>query len=109
MKLFKIVFGLMSFMIFTACITTLPQPTNPTEESATKTASIIKDCTGTYVRFDGNNADYMVCNPHLLNSFSSGTRATITFRSTGKCTMTPDPKCRMFHESKGNVTILKVE
>ena len=29
--------------------------------------------------------------------------------SLGKCNITPNPKCRMFHESKGNVTILKVE
>ncbi|MCC2589763.1 hypothetical protein [Chryseobacterium sp. MFBS3-17] len=73
-----------------------------------KTATVVKDCTGTYVCFAGNNADYLVYNPATLAAHPSGSTVNVTFRSAGRCSLPKEPTCRMFHESKGNLTILKV-
>ncbi len=106
-NLFKLL-GILFLMSAISCVTTLPQPIKP-DTSSKRGATVIKDCTGTYVKFDNNNADYLVCNSSILNSFQNGARVSVYYRGVGKCSTTIEPKCKMYHENKGSVEILSVE
>ena len=61
-------------------------------------ATIIRDCTGTYLRLDGK--DYHVCNTEKTDSFSSGTIVTASFKKIDACTGTASGTmvCEMLHE-----------
>ena len=48
-----------------------------------KTTTIITDCTGTYLRWDGK--DYKVCNLEKVSSFPSGTTVAATFKKIIEC------------------------
>lgn len=71
------------------------------------TATVIKDCTGTYLRI--NNEDYQVCNADILKDHQEGSTVSATYRKVQKC---PELKgrvvCAMYHEKAGNIRIQSI-
>lgn len=63
----------------------------------TETVTVVKDCTGTYLRF--NNRDHPVCNYEALEDVASGSEAEITYVRAGKnnCDGRERPVCAMPH------------
>jgi hypothetical protein len=74
-----------------------------------KSVTVIKDCTGTYLRAEGK--DYHVCNPEKVSSFSSGTNVVATFKRTEECNGSASEAivCMMFHENEGWIDVIKIE
>lgn len=73
--------------------------------------TVIKDCTGVYLRFYNN--DYTVCNLDKVSSFPDGAKVKATFKKINDCS---DPGqtafvCRMVHSPrpKGFVNVEKIE
>ncbi len=66
--------------------------------------TVIRDCTGTYLRFDGK--DYHVCNLEKLETFPDNAAVTASFRKVDSCT--DNAACLMFHENEGWVEITDI-
>lgn len=73
------------------------------------TGTIVKDCTGTYLRVK-ENEDYLVCNSEILQSKKEGEKVSVVFDKTDKCPER-DGKimCMMYHENKGMIRIKSVQ
>lgn len=74
-----------------------------------QTATVIRDCTGTYLRL--NNKDYQVCNLEKVSSFSAGTTVTATFKKLEECNGSANTAaiCYMLHENEGWIEIVKIK
>lgn len=69
-------------------------------------ATVIKDCTGVYIRED--NKDYFVCNSDLLSDYNSGDAINVTFKEANACD--PGPVvCMMAHDYEGVVEVIKIK
>lgn len=70
-------------------------------------ATIVRDCTGTYLRIDAK--DYLVCNTDILKNYKEGHVVTATFKKVKDC---PEFNgimvCMMYHENEGTIRISKV-
>jgi hypothetical protein len=65
-----------------------------------KPMTLIKDCTGTYLRMDGK--DFKVCNIGKLIFFSAGTTVNSTFKKIDNCKRLEDRVvCKMLHPNEG--------
>ncbi|MGC4056635.1 MAG: hypothetical protein QM743_00720 [Chitinophagaceae bacterium] len=64
---------------------------------------IIKDCTGTYIRY--LKKDYKVCNSEVLQYYVNGSAVNATFSETSYCSTLPMYICNMYHENEGVITI----
>lgn len=75
-----------ALLIFTSC-----------EKKHTTTTTVIRDCTGTYLRVD--NKDLPVCNSVILSDKENGTNIIATFKKGGdnKCEDRDMPHCTMVH------------
>ena len=73
-----------------------------------QTVTVVRDCTGTYLRFDSK--DYSVCNPDKVASFSDGTTVTATFRKVDECNY-PYTACMMVHpyDIGGLIEVTKIK
>jgi hypothetical protein len=73
-----------------------------------KPMTVIKDCTGTYLRMDGK--DFQVCNIGKLTFFSSGTTVDATFKKIDNCKRLEDKVvCKMLHQNEGLIEIVKLK
>lgn len=74
-----------------------------------QTGTIVRDCTGTYLRV-GENEDFLVCNSDILASKKEGEKVTIIYDNVEKCPER-DGKimCMMYHESKGMIRVKSVK
>jgi len=74
-----------------------------------KTALIIRDCTGTYLRFHGK--DFQVCNTEETDAFPDGIGVTVTFKKIKECTGTASHAtvCLMAHQNEGWVEVEKIK
>ena len=72
------------------------------------TMTVIKDCSGTYLRL--NNKDYHVCNTESVDNFSNGTIVNATFEKLKSCpSIENQPTCYINHENEGWVKVKKIE
>ncbi|WP_118973018.1 hypothetical protein [Taibaiella koreensis] len=69
--------------------------------------TLIRDCTGTYLRFDGK--DYHVCNITRTNGYPDSATVKVSFKMTRDCSETPGAICTMDHENEGWVTITDIK
>lgn len=70
--------------------------------------TVVKDCTGAYLRLNGK--DYQVCNKDILIPYSTGTKVTATFRQIPGCKSAEDDiVCMMLHEHEGWIEVLRVK
>jgi hypothetical protein len=74
-----------------------------------QTVTVERDCTGTYLRFDGK--DYHVCNPEKVASFSDGATARAKFKKIGECNGSARDTivCKMLHPNEGWIEVSKIE
>ena len=74
-----------------------------------QTGTIVRDCTGTYLRI-GENNDYLVCNSDILASKKEGEKVSLVFVYTKDCAER-DGKimCMMYHENKGMIRVKSVK
>ncbi|MDP9958022.1 hypothetical protein J2X97_003696 [Epilithonimonas hungarica] len=73
------------------------------------TGTIVRDCTGTYLRV-AENEDYLVCNAEILESKKDGEKVSLVYDNTDKCPER-DGKimCMMYHERKGMIRVKSVK
>lgn len=96
MKYVNFLMILITFGLFTAC----------SSVSGIK-ATVVRDCTGTYVRVDGK--DHLVCNKDKLSSFSEGDTVLVRFKPTSYCNENKDEVvCMMYHQHEGLVKVVNV-
>ncbi len=74
-----------------------------------KIVTVVRDCTGTYLRFDGK--DYQVCNLEKVSSFSDGSIVTATFKSINVCNGPAKDSvvCLMIHHNEGWIEVEKIK
>jgi len=74
-----------------------------------QTGTIVRDCTGTYLRI-GENKDYLVCNSDILTEKKDGEKVSLVFVYTKECAER-DGKimCMMYHENKGMIRVKSVK
>lgn len=74
-----------------------------------QTGTIVRDCTGTYVRV-AENEDYLVCNSDILASKKEGEKVSVVYDYTKEC-KERDGKimCMMYHENKGMIRVKSVK
>ena len=72
----------------------------------TEPITVIKDCTGSYLRFNGK--DYQVCNQESLKDYKSGTQIETSFEQIESCSNN-EIVCLMYHINEGCVNVLKIE
>lgn len=71
------------------------------------TATVVKDCTGTYLRID--KKDYQVCNADILKNHQQGSTVSATYRKVQKCPeLDGRIVCAMYHEKAGNIRIQSI-
>ncbi|CAN5900762.1 hypothetical protein BH11BAC7_BH11BAC7_15510 [soil metagenome] len=70
-----------------------------------KTATVIKDCSGTYLRID--KKDYHVCNLETVDGFKDGTTITVAFKKLTACDGSANDAviCYMLHENEGWIEV----
>ncbi len=74
-----------------------------------QTGSVIRDCTGTYLRV-GENEDYLVCNSDILESEKDGKTVSVIFDYTKECPERDgEIRCMMYHENKGMIRIKSIK
>ncbi|WP_028120847.1 hypothetical protein [Epilithonimonas tenax] len=74
-----------------------------------QTGTIVRDCTGTYVRV-AENEDYLVCNAHILAQKKDGDKVSVVYDDTEECTERKDKiLCKMYHENKGMITVKSIK
>lgn len=70
--------------------------------------TVVRDCSGTYLRLDGK--DYHVCNEEKLSSFSSGTNVTATFKTLQNCKVLEEKiVCKLYHKNEGWVEVVNLK
>ena len=73
-----------------------------------KSMTVVKDCTGTYLRLDGK--DFHVCNEEKLSSFSSGTTITASFKTIENCKALEEKfVCKMYHKNEGWIEVVNLK
>lgn len=74
-----------------------------------QTGTIVRDCTGTYVRI-AENEDYLVCNADILSTKKDGEKVSVVYDYAKDCPE-KDGKimCMMYHESKGMIRVTSVK
>jgi len=75
------------------------------EKSEGIEATVVKDCTGSYLRI--NNEDWRVCNRSALNKFEDGQVVKATFSNLTECDNN-EIVCLMFHPSAGNIKVSRI-
>jgi hypothetical protein len=89
-----------AILLFTFCACT--------KESG-KTAIVVKDCSGTYLRVDGK--DYHVCNLEKTDPFADSATVTVVFKSIAECNGSAKDAviCFMLHENEGWIEVEEIK
>ena len=95
----------MNFFLLAVCLLVYSACKKERNENVT----VIRDCTGTYLKFEGN--DYHVCNLELVNSFADDEEAVATFKKIKECTGSAMDQivCEMYHKTEGWIEVIKIE
>lgn len=71
-----------------------------------KNMTVIKDCTGSYLRLDGK--DYHICNIESVEDYESGTEVKASFKKIDDCQY-DYAVCEMLHLNEGWINVTKIE
>ncbi len=70
--------------------------------------TVIKDCTGTYLRLDGK--DYHVCNLEKVSAYTNGAKIPVTFKILEDCAHSKETiTCYMLHKNEGWIEVEKIK
>ena len=72
----------------------------------TQSMKVIRDCTGTYLRADGQ--DFRVCNTSALGNFDDNEVIHVTVEKVEHCDPPAEAICLMAHEHRGLVKVREV-
>lgn len=74
-----------------------------------QSATVIKDCTGTYLRMNGK--DYQVCNLETTNSIPDGKSVQVDFKKITACNGSAKDAitCMMYHQNEGWIEVEKIK
>ena len=75
------------------------------KDSQTQTAIVIKNCTGSYLRFEDN--DFKICNPDIMASHPEGEVVIVRLRYNDQCS--DDFACNLHYPFEGWVEVLEIE
>jgi hypothetical protein len=75
------------------------------KKETTRKMTVIKDCTGSYLRIDGK--DYNVCNYAMLEPFPNNATVTASYKRISGCT-NDRIVCMMFHENEGWIEVVAI-
>ncbi len=75
----------------------------------TTNATVVRDCTGVYLNFDGK--DYRVCNIEKISNYKHGQEIKASYKKLSSCdgTANDQPVCFMLHEYESWIEITKVK
>ncbi len=75
----------------------------------TKTATVVRDCTGVYLNMNGK--DYRVCNIEKISNYKHGQEITVSYKLVSSCdgTANDQPVCFMLHEYESWIEVKKVK
>lgn len=78
------------------------------KKSIHKGATVVIDCSGTYLKIAGKN--YQVCNSESLSSFENGNNVTVNYKSIESCaSLLPITAiCNLNYPNEGWIEVLKV-
>jgi len=68
--------------------------------------TVIKDCSGTYLRF--LDEDYQVCNTEKTDDFEENSIVTVSYRKIDECKALEGPVCMLYHENEGLIKITSI-
>ncbi|MGV0924996.1 hypothetical protein [Empedobacter tilapiae] len=72
------------------------------------TGTIVRDCTGTYIRVD-DKEDYLICNAETLSEKKDGEVTSVVYDYEKTCKeLENKATCMMYHEHKGLIRIKKI-
>jgi hypothetical protein len=71
-----------------------------------KNVTVIKDCTGSYLRF--NDEDYQICNIEIVANYDNGSKVESSFKKIDNCELNY-VVCLMAHKSEGLINVTKIE
>lgn len=85
-------------LIFSAC-----------KKEAVYNATVIRDCTGTYLRIEGK--DYHVCNLEKVSSFENQAKVSAIFEKIKECKGSAAGAivCDMYHANEGWIEVEKIK
>ena len=69
--------------------------------------TVIKDCTGSYLRFHGN--DYRICNIEIVENYDDGTEVEASFKKIDDCPDYDEAMCEMLHLNEGWINVTKIK
>jgi SH3-like domain-containing protein len=95
MKITNVILAIFLIFIATAC-----------SKVNNKDMTVIKDCTGSYLRFNGN--DYHICNIEIVENFDSGTEVEASFKKIDECDNNW-AVCQMIHDNEGWINVTKIK
>ena len=74
-----------------------------------KSVTVIRDCTGTYLRF--HDKDYRVCNLEKVESISNNENITASFKKIIKCkgSANEGTVCLLLHENEGWIEVIDIK
>ena len=75
------------------------------DKEKNQSATIIRDCTGTYLRIDSK--DYLVCNIEKTNEFEENDSVVVTYRAINDCSSN-GAVCLLYHKNEGPVKVYKI-
>ena len=67
-------------------------------------ATIIRDCTGTYLQVEGH--DYYVCNYEEVSNFSDNETVYVKYFKVDECGLVG--VCTLYHPKAGNVEVIEI-
>jgi len=99
MKVYSLFLGLLMVAFLSSC------DCHKKEDCLSQHATVIKDCTSSYLRVD--NKDYLICNEERVESYSNNSSVHATFQRKEGCSYTGD--CYLHHSYEYSIEILNIQ
>jgi len=90
-----LILAILSFTTFISCT-----------KMNNKDVTVIKDCTGSYLRF--NDDDYQICNIEIVENYDNGSKVVASFKKIDNCEY-DHAVCLMIHKSEGWISVTEIE
>ncbi len=91
----------------TYLVIALPMLAISCTKDCNKPMTIVKDCSGAYLRDGGR--DYHICNSGIVDTYADGTKVKATYHKITDCKDKSDEVvCAMYHANDGWIEITKI-
>ncbi|RLD43551.1 MAG: hypothetical protein DRI86_09740 [Bacteroidetes bacterium] len=69
--------------------------------------TVIKDCTGSYLRYEGK--DFQICNIETVKNIQNETVIKASFKKVKECKSDTLAVCMMYHENEGWIEVAEIK